>query len=70
MQYYPFDSRNLLYRSKIGALAEGETLRLRLLLHKDAHVHDVFLMIKNDNQEAFGEISMQGAEWLEDYRFY
>ncbi len=70
MQYYPFDSRNNLYRSKIGALAEGETLRLRLLLHKDACVHSAFLLIKKDDEDFVRESVMMPAEWLEDYRFY
>ena len=70
MNYYPFDSRNKLYRSKIGALAEGETLRLRVLLHKDAHVHEAFLIIRNDNESYLREVHMNGGEWLGDYRFY
>ena len=70
MQYYPFDSRNSLYREKIGALAEGETLRLRLLLHKDACVHQAFLVIREDSENTAREVVLKGAEWLEDYRFY
>lgn len=70
MNYYPFDSRNSLYRSKIGALAEGETLRLRLLLHRDAHTHSVFLVLRNDASTETELIKMAPAEWLEDYRFY
>ena len=70
MQYYPFDSRNILYREKIGALAEGETLRLRLLLHRDAHVHETFLIIREDSAENAREVVMQPNEWLGDYRFY
>ncbi|MBR5011550.1 MAG: hypothetical protein IKY12_03240, partial [Clostridia bacterium] len=48
MQYYPFDSRNPLYRSKIGAVASGENLKLRLLLHNDAYCHAAFLVLSND----------------------
>ena len=70
MQYYPFDSRNKLYRDKIGALAEGETLRLKLLIHKDAHLHDAFLVYKNDTWNNFNEIRLEPTNWLEDYRFY
>lgn len=69
MQYYPFDSRNSLYRSKIGALAEGEALRLRLLLHKDAAVHNAFLRLTRDGEEC-REIPLTPSEWLCDYRFY
>lgn len=70
MNYYPFDSRNILYRNKIGALAEGETLRLKLLLHKDAHVKNVYLVIRKDNENEAHEVLMTAADWLEDYRFY
>ncbi len=70
MEYYPFDSRNNLYRSKLGALAAGETLRLRVLLHFDAHCHNVYLMLKNDNDADFSYIEMSPRETLENYRFY
>lgn len=70
MQYYPFDSRNIVYRDKIGALAEGETLRLRLLLHNDAHVHEAFLRLKRDECNSFQEICLTPADWVEAYRIY
>ncbi len=70
MQYYPFDSRQTLYRSHIGALASGESLQLRLLLHKDALCHDAFLRIISDQDNSLREIKMLPGEMLEDYRFY
>ncbi len=70
MQYYPFDSRKILYRSKLGALAEGDTLRLKLLLHNDARVHNAYLKLRNDNSENIRELRMQPGGRLEDYRFY
>ena len=70
MQYYPFDSRNILYRDKIGALAEGETLRLKVLLHFDAHVHTAFLCIKEDSDSDYREIQLTATDWLDGYRFY
>lgn len=70
MQYYPYDSRNSLYRSKLGALAEGDTLRLKLLLHKDAKVNEAFLIIRNDSEQNAQELRMTADEFLEDYRFY
>jgi len=70
MQYYPFDSRNSLYREKIGALAEGETLRLKVLLHRDAAVYSAYLMIKNDSDEQFSELLLTPTDWVEDYRVY
>ena len=70
MVYYPFDSRNLLYRNKLGALTEGETLRLKLLLHRDACVHNAFLKIRKDDSQSPQQIRMKPTEWLENYRFY
>ncbi len=69
MQYYPFDSSNRLYRSKIGAVAAGDSLRLRLLLHRDARVQTAFLRYRRDDGEII-ENRMEPAEWLDDYRFY
>lgn len=70
MQYYPFDSRNKIYRKNIGAVAEGQSLGLRLLLHRDACVHEAFLRIREDSEEGFRELALTPAEWLCDYRFY
>ncbi len=70
MQYYPFDSRNTLYKNKLGALGEGETLRLRLLIHNDAHLHDAYLKLRNDETEEISELRLTPAEFLGDYRFY
>ncbi len=70
MNYYPFDSRNPLYRNKLGALAEGETLRLRVLLHDAAAVSCVFLQLKKDDDIDYTEIIMHPAEQLDNYRFY
>ena len=54
----------------MGALAAGETLRLRVLLHFDAHVHNVYLMIKNDLDADYTYIEMSPKETLDNYRFY
>lgn len=70
MQYYPYNSRSPLYRSKFGAVASGEKLMLRLLLHTDAAVHTAFLLIKKDGGEAVTEIELSPKEMLESYRFY
>ncbi len=70
MNYYPFDSRNSLYRSHLGAVPAGESLRLRLLLHKDARVCDAFLRVANDSDNSLCEVKMQPREWLGDYQFF
>lgn len=70
MEYYPFDSKNKLYRNIIGAVAEETTLRLRLLLHFDAKSTAAFLLIKNDTEDEYTEILLTKAETLENYQFY
>lgn len=70
MQYYPFDSRNKIYKSVYGAVASGENLRLRLLLHKDAAVYNAYLRITNDANGKIEEIELNPKEWLDEYRFY
>ena len=69
MNYYPFDSRNPLYKSHIGALKEDETVRFRLLLHRDAQCYDAFFIIQKDGEQVM-EYKMERAEWLEDYQFF
>ncbi len=70
MQYLPFDSRNPLYRSKIGAISTADNLKLRLLLHKDALCSKAFLRLYDDKNGQTTEIEMIPAENLEDYRFW
>ncbi len=67
--YYPFDPRNTLYKSKFGAVASGESLTLRLLLHKDASVTEAFLCLRLDGEDS-KEIPLTAGEWIEDYRAY
>ena len=69
MGYYPFDSRNPLYRTHIGAVAAGTPLRLRLLLHADALVHNAFLSVNRDGEKPF-EVEMKPGNMLDNYRFY
>ncbi len=70
MNYYPFDSRNNLYRNKFGSIADGETLRLSLLLHKDACVYDAFLLIREDSELQPQEVRLERGEWIEDYQYF
>ena len=70
MNYYPFDSRNPLYRNKFGCIAEGETLRLSLLLHRDACVYEAYLQIREDSSEEYSYLRLTEGDWLGDYRYY
>ncbi len=69
MQYYPFDSRKSLYKSKFSAVKSGEALILRLLLHKDAKVNEAFLLLSKDGENE-QKIPLTKKENLEDYIFY
>ncbi len=69
MQYYPFDSRNPIYRSKIGAVKQGESLALRLLLHRDSKTTRAFLRVFDDS-DRLHEYELCATEWIEDYRVY
>ena len=67
--YYPYNSRDPLYKSKFGAVASGESLRLRLLLHADARVHEAFLNLRKDGEDTV-YIKMTPTEWKDGYRVY
>ena len=67
--YYPYNSHNSLYKSKFGAVASGEILKLRLLLHLDAKVHDAFLCIRRDGEEVIRH-TLTPKELFDDYRAY
>ncbi len=69
MNYYPFDSNNKIYKPHFGAIKAGETLLLRLLVHRDAHLHEAYVCIEPDGKEKY-ELRLNEREWLEDYRFY
>ena len=67
--YYPYNSRDPLYKSKFGAVASGESLMLRLLLHADARVHEAFLNLRKDGEDTI-YIKMTPTEWKDGYRVY
>ena len=67
--YYPYNSRDPLYKSKFGAVASGESLKLRLLLHMDAHVHEAFLNLRKDGEDTV-YIKLTPTEWKENYQVY
>ena len=68
--YYPFDSRNTLYKSKFGAVASGEKITLRLILHNDAHVNEAFLRFHRDDLPSITEIKLAEGDFIDDYRIY
>lgn len=70
MEYYPFDSRNKLYKPVMGAVASDESLKLRLLLHKDARCHEAFLLLEKDGEDVNKNIKLDPKEEFENYRFY
>ena len=64
-----FNSRDKFYKSKFGAVASGESLRLRLLLHFDAHVYDVFLLLRKDGCDT-QQIKLTPRDTIDEYRMY
>ncbi len=68
--YYPFDSRNKLYKSIFGAVSSGESLKLRLILHNEALVKDVFLRVHKDGTDGISEYQMLAEESLGFYQAY
>ncbi len=70
MKYIPYDSRDILYKSKFGAVEAGSSVTLRLLLHNDAKVEEAFLLIRNDNGGYIPyKMSPDGA-YDENYNWY
>ncbi len=59
MQYCPFNSRDNIYKSISGAVAAGETLQLRLLLHNALKCEQAFLRYRRDDLEDFTEIKLE-----------
>ncbi len=70
MKFIPFDSRDILYKSPFGAVSNGETVTLRLLLHNDAKCSEAFLKLREDSgREQF--IALTPSEsYDENYRWY
>ncbi|MBO5908375.1 MAG: hypothetical protein J6Q67_01110, partial [Clostridia bacterium] len=68
--YYPFDSRKALYKSKFGAVASGESLTLRLILHNDAGVNEAFLRFHRDDLPYVSEVKLTAGDYIDDYRIY
>lgn len=69
MNYYPFDERKILYRSKLSAVASDESITLRLLVHNDAHCYNAFLLIKKDGEE-FEYLKMTENGAIDNYRIF
>ena len=70
MNYYPYNSREALYKEPFGAVKSEEKVNIRLLLHRDASVYEAFLRVINDADSSCYEIALTPGDWLEDYRFY
>ena len=70
MEYYPYNSRQSIYKKPFGAVKSGEKVGISLLLHRDACVYNAFLRVINDADSVVHEIELHPGEWIEDYRFY
>lgn len=70
MKTIPYNSRNILYKSKFGAVAEEEKVDLRILLHNDAKCERAFLRIRKDGF-GYEHIELTPDEFFNnDFRFY
>ncbi|MEG1886794.1 MAG: alpha-amylase family glycosyl hydrolase, partial [Oscillospiraceae bacterium] len=70
MNCIPYDARNQLYKSIFGAITDSETLRLRILIHRDARLTCAFMVLQDDNKKT-EQIEMLPAEQYDSsYRWY
>lgn len=70
MKTIPFDSRDLNYKKPFGAVSSKENVTMRVLLHDDALVSEVFLKLRNDNSGTVW-ITMDPSEYLDaHFRWY
>ncbi len=70
MKFIPYDSRDTLYKSPFGAVKTGEQLTVRLLLHRDALVSEVFFLLREDGG-TYSNIKMEYfGDYDENYRWY
>ncbi len=65
-----YDSRDKFYKSKFGAVASGESLKLRLLVHNDARVSSTYLRVHRDREYGITEHPLTPAENFGDYRAF
>lgn len=62
-----FNSRDKFYKSKFGAVASEENLKLRLSLHKDAVATKAFLRVHESGKSDIAEYEMPFKETIGDY---
>lgn len=75
--YIPFNSRNELHKSKFGAVRQGETVTLNVVLPREMKCTGVALVVRNDSETAengfynhFRWLRMEGENeewWTLDY---
>lgn len=78
MFYIPFNSRNPLHKSKIGALRQNDTVTFNIVLPRAMSCTGVTMIVRSDNEEAnegfrlgFRWLRMQGDSeewWTLDYK--
>ncbi len=65
-----FNSRDKFYKSKFGAVASGESLKLRLLVNNEAKVSTAILRVHRDGEECISETLLTPAEAFGDYKAF
>lgn len=70
MNFLPFDSRKIIYKTPFGAVCEGEKVTFNLLLHDDALCSDAFLVFRKDGGKT-KFVSLTPSDYYQDgFRFY
>ncbi len=54
----PFDSRDVMYKTPVGAAPAGKSIKYSLILHKDRVLGDPVLLVRRDGESANREIPM------------
>ena len=65
-----FNSRDKFYKSKFGAVASEENLKLRLSLHKNAATTKAFLRVHESGKSDIAEYEMSFEETIGDYSVF
>ncbi len=47
MKFLPYDSKDINYKSIVGAAEDGDTVKFRVLLHNDARPYAVYMVIRD-----------------------
>ncbi len=70
MSLLPFCSRDIRYKSPLGAVKEGQPVTLRLLLHPDARCEQAWLLLRRDDVRDAQRLELSRTEDREGYHCF